>query len=319
MNAAAEPRVSVIVCTHNRADFAIDCVGALLGSRGAHLLEIIVVDNASDAKHQTRLAEWARAPLRLLFEPNAGLSHARNKGAGEASTEWLAYLDDDALPHSDWIERALEVTADDAHEVGMIGGAVLPRWPDVLGADSVEPSRLGSRWRTLLSLIESERVESGSTVPNIVGCNMLIRATLLKQIGGFPTELGRTPSSLLGGEEVVIARKVAALGFGVGFEPRLRVDHRIGTERLGTHWVRRRAHAEGELLWRCSPSAAITAKVLLSIPYLALASLLQPIARRTERNYDYHVRLWNNLGFAKSAAQSVVAKPFGLRKSGAAG
>jgi hypothetical protein len=160
----------------------------------------------------------------------------------------------------------------------------------------------------LLSLVEYERTERGSAAPDIVACNMLIRGSLLKLLGGFPTELGRTPGSLLGGEEVVIARKVVASGSRVVFEPCLRVYHRIHTERLGTRWVRRRAHAEGELLWKCSPSVATAAKVVLSIPYLALASRLHAIGRGAPNNYDYHVRLWNNLGFIKSALQSMTPR-----------
>lgn len=310
------PKLSVIICTHNRASLAIDCVEALLKTPGAEALDVIVVDNASSAEHREELTARIESPVRLVSEPIPGISQARNRGAAEAHAEWLAYLDDDALPLTDWTQRALEVTASCPPNVGLIGGAVLPQWPAQLKRDSVTPARLGDRWRTLLSILESEHTEPGLTIPAIVACNMLLRAQLLQQVGGFPTQLGRTPGSLLGGEEVVIARQVAALGFRVVFEPSLRVYHRIHAERLGTRWVRRRAHAEGELLWKCSPSATTTAKVILSIPYLALAARLRTISRTQPSNYDYHVRLWNNLGFIKSALQSVaLRRPVHPRKS----
>jgi GT2 family glycosyltransferase len=298
-------QLSVVICTHNRSVLALDCVDALLRNPGADALDIIVVDNASSSEEHARLLAGVQWPARLIEQPTPGLSHARNIGASVARGAWLAYLDDDALPYPDWAERALTLVNESPENVGLIGGAVLPQWPRDIRDDSVQPDRLGSRWRTLLSLIEAERTEPGSPVPDIVACNMLIRRELLTELGGFPTELGRTPGSLLGGEEIAVVRKVAARGSRVLFDSQLRVHHRIHAERLGTDWVRRRAHAEGELLWKCSPSAKTAAKVVLSIPYLALVSRLRAMRTGTPQDYDHHVRLWNNLGFVKSAMRSV--------------
>lgn len=314
MSLEFEPNsLSVIICTQNRASCALECIDALLGQPRATALDIIVVDNASKPEQREQLAEGlASKPVRLFDEPKPGVSHARNCGLALARANWIAYLDDDALPFPDWTEQALEIVASEDARVGLIGGAVLPRWPQAANEGYVSPANLGSRWLTLLSLIDSERRAHGSPVPEIVACNMLIRRKLLEEIGGFPTELGRTPGSLLGGEEIAVARRVAERSFVVRFEPRLRVHHQIHAERLGTDWVRRRAEAEGELLWRCAPSAATTAKVILSIPYLAVASGLSGFPDGKPRNYDFHVRLWNNLGFLKSALSSVSQKGTGL-------
>lgn len=301
-----EQPLSVVICTHNRAQYAIECVEALLHCTGADTLDIIVVDNVSNSEHRDLLVLGLSAlPVRLVREPKPGVSHARNLGASLARSEWFAYIDDDALPFPDWVERARALISAADTSVGLIGGAVLPRWPVRPYEGSVEPARLGSRWRTLLSLVDTERRARGSKVPEIVACNLLIRRALLEELGGFPCELGRTPESLLGGEEIAVARAVAARGFIVQFEPQLRVYHQIHAERLATQWVRRRAEAEGELLWKCSPSAATTAKVILSIPYLALASGLRALPSGLPQDYDHHVRLWNNLGFLKSAIASV--------------
>ncbi|HMA96416.1 MAG TPA: glycosyltransferase family 2 protein [Polyangiaceae bacterium] len=301
--------LSVIVCTQNRAECAIACIETLLRQPHAEALDIIVVDNASRPQQREQLgAALASKPVRLFDEARAGVSYARNYGFSLARSNWVAYLDDDALPFPDWTERALELVARDEPHVGLIGGAVLPRWPKLANQAQVDPTRLGDRWLTLLSLIDSERRPHGSAVPEIVACNMLVRRNLLEEVGGFPTNLGRTPGSLLGGEEIAVARLVAERGFAVRFDPELRVYHQIHAERLGTDWVRRRAEAEGELLWKCAPSAATTAKVILSIPYLALASGLRGFRDRKPRNYDFHVRLWNNLGFLKSALSSVLQK-----------
>lgn len=298
--------LSVIICTHNRATYTIECVKSLLSCPEARSLDIIVIDNASTPEHHALLASNLTSPLvRLVKEPRPGVSLARNLGASLANTEWIAYLDDDALPFPDWSARALELARSTGPTVGLIGGAVLPRWPNTKAQDGINPDRLGLRWRNLLSLVDSERKSRGSRVPEVVACNMLIRKSALERVGQFPVELGRTPKSLLGGEEIIVARRVAACDFAVQFDDKLRVYHQIHAERLGTRWVRRRAEAEGELLWKFSPSVATTAKVILSIPYLALAAGLREMPLSAPKDYDYHVRLWNNLGFLKSALSSM--------------
>lgn len=306
---SSQNEISVIVCTHNRATHTLACVGELLRSPEASNLDIIVVDNASSVEHHALLKSNLTSPLvRFVSEPRPGVSLARNLGASLARNEWLAYLDDDALPFPDWAARANHLARISGPTVGLIGGAVLPRWPEASAPESVRPDHLGPRWRNLLSLIDRERKARGSRVPEVVACNMLLRRSVLERVGWFPVELGRTPHSLLGGEEIIVARRVAAYDFSVQFDPALRVYHQIHPERLGTQWVRRRAEAEGELLWRFSPSAATTAKVILSIPYLALASRLRETALSASNDYDYHVRLWNNLGFLKSALSSVAQR-----------
>jgi glycosyltransferase involved in cell wall biosynthesis len=295
-------KLSVVICTHNRAKYAVECVEALLRCNASEQLDIVVVDNASSRTEREFLVNGlATLPVRFEEQPLPGVSHARNMGASLARSEWFAYVDDDALAFPDWVVRARSLVAAAGERDGLIGGAVLPRWPDHPIANSVPPERLGSRWRTLLSLVDSERVAHGAAIPEVVACNMLVRRRLVEEVGGFHTALGRTPGSLLGGEEIELARRIAAHGYRVSFDPSLRVYHQIHAERLGTGWIRKRAEAEGELLWRCSPSAKTAAKVFLSIPYLALASTLRSLPNGLPRDYDHHVRLWNNVGFAKSA------------------
>ncbi len=301
------PTLSVIVCTHNRARDARECVEALLASAGVEQLELIVVDNASEAHESALLAQGvAGLPVRLVSEPVPGLSHARNRGLRLARAAWVAYLDDDALPFPDWVLRALALVTRPDPSLAVIGGAVYPRWPEHAVADHVEPAHLGNRWRDLLSLIELEHYPDDSNVPQVVGCNLLVRRSALEEIGGFSAELGRTPERLLGGEEIDMVRKICARGRRVTFDAGLRVHHKIHAERLSPAWVRRRAEAEGELLWKCAGSPRLALKVLLSIPYLALASGLRTLPAGSPRDYDHHVRLWNNLGFVKSAMAAMV-------------
>ncbi|HEY5955077.1 MAG TPA: glycosyltransferase family 2 protein, partial [Polyangiaceae bacterium] len=199
----SEEKLSVVICTHNRATCAIECVESLLRCNGSDQLDIVVVDNASQRDQRDALAlGMERLGVRFEEQPIPGVSHARNLGTSLARSEWFAFLDDDALVFPDWVLCARRLISEVNPAVGLIGGAVFPRWPAQSIPDAVEPERLGSRWRTLLSLVDAERIARGSSVPEVVACNMLVRRSLVQEVGGFRTELGRVPGSLLGGEEI---------------------------------------------------------------------------------------------------------------------
>ena len=107
------PPASVIVCTQDRPDEIVPCVEALLAA-GAD--EVVVVDNGSGAP--LGLPDG----VKLVREPVAGLSRARNTGAEAATHDVLVYLDDDARPAPGWLEHLRDAFADDA--VMVAGGPI---------------------------------------------------------------------------------------------------------------------------------------------------------------------------------------------------
>lgn len=100
---------SVIIPAYNSAATigrAIDSV--LRQTYPAH--EIIVVDDGSADSTRDEVARFGDR-IRYLHQANAGVSAARNKGAHEATGDWLAFLDADDwyFPdrlrlHAEWIE-----------------------------------------------------------------------------------------------------------------------------------------------------------------------------------------------------------------------
>lgn len=93
------PRISVVIPTYNRAfclGLAIDSV--LQQSLPAH--EIIVVDDGSTDRTDQVMRAYA-GRVRWVFQPNAGVSAARNTGLGLAQGDWIAFLDSDDEWHPD--------------------------------------------------------------------------------------------------------------------------------------------------------------------------------------------------------------------------
>jgi len=60
--------------------------------------------------------------VRYTVEPVQGLSRARNRGLEQSTTDIVAYLDDDAVPHSDWLEHLLSPFAEP--KVGAVTGRI---------------------------------------------------------------------------------------------------------------------------------------------------------------------------------------------------
>lgn len=103
--------VSVIIINWNSADLLPRCL-ASLAAQTYNDFEVIVVDNGSTDDSVADVS--SRFPtLNLRVErlaSNRGFAAANNIGASLARGKWLALLNQDAFPQSDWLERLLEAT-----------------------------------------------------------------------------------------------------------------------------------------------------------------------------------------------------------------
>lgn len=95
----AEPSVSVIIPTYNRAPMVVEAVESVL-AQSFRDFELIVVDDGSSDNTQDLLAPYGDA-LRLLRQENRGVSAARNLGLASSQGAFIAFLDSDDLWHSD--------------------------------------------------------------------------------------------------------------------------------------------------------------------------------------------------------------------------
>ncbi len=263
--------VTIAICTHNRASDVRACLESTAPQADQLGLSMLIIDSASEPDQAAKLKQFADEGGAVYIRcDQPGLSIARNKAHESAASEWIVYLDDDAVPHKDWAEhlvKALEAT--DA-STAVVGGKIAPRWPDGMDADHIT-----QRWMLLLSCVTEEGVGAVSDGHNICGANFAIRRSALEAVGLFPLGLGRIGARLISGEEAYVIARLEELGFSSRYDSAFVVEHIIQPERMQLEWAAKRAYWEGfsrarlfKKLGRPSPPAMNPFKLAATLPAL---------------------------------------------------
>src|SRR5262245_2851507 len=106
------PLASVVIVTHNRRPYLVKALAGLAEQTlPQSSFEVIVVDNAStdDTRAFVESAATPSTNIRYILEPTLGANIARNTGWHAARSQYVAYLDDDAIPCAEWVERIVRV------------------------------------------------------------------------------------------------------------------------------------------------------------------------------------------------------------------
>lgn len=178
--------VSVLIPNYNGAGLLPACLAGL-AEQTFRDFEVIVVDNGS-TDGSARLAQGVGLPLRVIeLDSNHGFAAACNRGACHSRGEFVAVLNNDAVPEPGWL-AALVRAAQSAAEVGMVASRVLaetePQTVDSLG---LLPAKNGLVY--LRGLGEPDEPRPGQPIveevfgPSAVAA--LYRRAMLGQIGFF--------------------------------------------------------------------------------------------------------------------------------------
>jgi len=105
------PAVSVVIPTYDRPDLTAEAVDSVL-SQSFREFELIVVDDGSppEVVDLLRRRYSANERFRLIHTSHTGMpGAARNRGAGCATGEFLAFLDSDDMWHSEKLKLQVEL------------------------------------------------------------------------------------------------------------------------------------------------------------------------------------------------------------------
>lgn len=101
--------ISVIIPLYNKASSVRNTIDSVL-NQSYKDFELIVVDDGSTDESYDIVKEISDTRLRLLRQPNSGVSAARNLGIAEAIGEYIALLDADDIWMSDYLDTQILLT-----------------------------------------------------------------------------------------------------------------------------------------------------------------------------------------------------------------
>jgi glycosyltransferase involved in cell wall biosynthesis len=109
-------RVSIVIPSYNAARYVEDAVQSVL-AQGHPDLEAIVVDDGSTDDTRSRVERFGPR-IRYYWQPNAGVSSARNQGFRLSGGEYLTFLDADDVLEPGFVSKMIRVFEEEA-EVGL--------------------------------------------------------------------------------------------------------------------------------------------------------------------------------------------------------
>jgi GT2 family glycosyltransferase len=223
------PGIEFVICTYNRSVYLKQCVTGLLPQMVPGKTALTVVDNHSTDETKEWVMELSKAhpALRYLYEPEQGLSHARNKAWRESRMEWVFYIDDDCLPPEGFVDAALQLVAH-YENFDAFGGPIVALYKET--HSHWMPDGFGN---FSMPFKEVTLMESGYAR----GPCLLIRKQVLERLSGFDTNLGVIGNSLRYGEEIELQMKMRKAGFRIGYAPSLQIGHFVRTEKTGVGWL----------------------------------------------------------------------------------
>lgn len=224
-------KITVIVCTYNRCGILTKALNSIAGQSLPASVEwdVLVVDNNSSDKTREVIEEFCeRYPERFhyLFEPQPGLSNARNAGIREARGDILAFTDDDVTVEPTWLENLTAPLHDPAWAGA--GGRVLPDWP-------CNPPRWLPRdgLYSLAAIVLFDLGDkSGELTETPFGANMAFRKEVFEKYGGFRIDLGHIGDKLVGHDDSEFGHRLFAGGERLRYEPSAVVHHPVTQDRM---------------------------------------------------------------------------------------
>lgn len=237
--------ISLVIATYNRAEQLLVTLSSVAEQTTmAERWECIVVDNNSKDDTRERVARFIESHpgLNIIyrFEPQQGLSYARNAGIESARGEIIAFVDDDERVAQGFFDAYIELF--ERHPEAMTaGGRVIAEYP------AGRP-----RWMSRYSEQPiANPIDFGHEVKPYpqrcipAGGNMAFRREVFQRIGVFNTELGRKGTTLIGGEESELFERIAAHNMPCYYTPGATIYHIIPSQKLTAEYFEKLCYNTG--------------------------------------------------------------------------
>jgi len=219
------------VCTYRRPDGLRSLLDSLTELEGAEGIHVVVVDNHADGEGAAvceNLPDDYPYTVHSSVEPQAGISPARNAAVTKAlsmNPRFLAFLDDDEHPSTQWLSELLRVQAET--DADAVGGPTLSVFPE----DTDESIRNNPYFGADLS------IQDGASCQLQAAGNFLITADCIKTLA--PTFF-RPEFAQSGGEDPAFFTQLQQGGASMHWAAQAIVHEAVPANRLTDSWMKSR-------------------------------------------------------------------------------
>lgn len=201
------PLASILIACPSATPFLDEIVAALADQSYSNYEVLLLPDAPTGHTWPERWREIPTGKIRPAEKRNLGIAAARGS--------ITVFLDDDAFPIPEWLQRGLEYFS--LPDVVAVGGpAVSPHqdpWLARLGGRVYESRLVSGNYRYRY---QADRVRDVDDFPS---CNFFVRTDALRQLHGFRTDFWP-------GEDTFLCLELThTLGFRILYEPRAMVFH----------------------------------------------------------------------------------------------
>ncbi len=221
MSERALPKVSVIVVNYRGAEDTVTCLRAVRDELDwpAEALELICVDNASGDGSAQRIAAAVPQAQLIRSATNTGFAGGCNLGVSKATGSIVAFLNNDARPHRDWVRAAVKAL-NEGPDVAAVASKVLD-W----GGERIDYVDGGLTWYGMGYKPHVGKPDDGAhdTARDVLfgtGAALLVRREIFEQLGGFDERF------FMFCEDVDLGWRLNLRGHRVRYEPQSIAYHR---------------------------------------------------------------------------------------------
>ncbi len=201
---------TIAICTRNGGQRLQDNLPSFENIKDDNFEILIIDDGSTDNTQQIVETFIATTSLsvRLLSQKPSGLSAARNLAAHKSSAEFIAYIDDDARPHPDWLQALRKAFAHNPHAAAAGGPNLAPA--PISRQNAIVTACAGNASHILFT---------DTTAEHLPGCNFALQRKILLEIGGFDEIFHAA------GDDVDLCWRLLDAGHELAFHPTACVFH----------------------------------------------------------------------------------------------
>jgi glycosyltransferase involved in cell wall biosynthesis len=170
-----------VIPTLNEGAFIERCLSAIFDlDYPDEKICVVLVDNGSNDDTVQRAEKY---PIRIISVPKRNISYARNRGAYEADSDLIAFLDADCVVSRNWLLNAVKNFSD-------LGIIAVGSYPSLIEKES-------NRLQIAISRISrgGDKPRKSSWLPS---ANFIVLKSIFDKVGGFDEKLETCEDSDIG-------------------------------------------------------------------------------------------------------------------------